>query len=193
MKRTAIIAVFGLLGFGLGGLVGASMFFGWPMPGHGSAVVTPSHPKFSEVQWPYPTDEWGKGKAFHCGAGDCGVEVNLFVRAKIGFCNCKTGVSDDTELDRLSDFRLMGDKLSELGPGRQINVAWMKGRSRAFAISDPYRAGNSALAVAFNDRCDAIVATTLVAHNNPQAIEPSVIEFLNSEVIVHWAEVTLGL
>jgi hypothetical protein len=182
-----------VIGFGLGGLAGASMFLAWPMPGHGHAVVAPSHPKFAEVQWPYPTDEWGKGKAFRCDAADCGVEVNLFVRAKIGFCNCKTGVSDDTELDRLSDFRLMGDKLSGLGPGRQINVAWMKGRSRAFAIADPYRAGNSALAVAFNDRCDAIVATTLVAHDNPQAIEPSVIEFLNSEVIVHWAEVTLGL
>ena len=189
MKRTAIIAA--IVGFGLGGLAGASMFFGWP--GHGNAVMTPSHPKFSEVPWPYPTDEWGKGKAFRCEAADCGVEVNLYVRAKIGFCNCKTGVSDDTELDRLSDFRLMGDKLSGLGPGREINVAWMKGRSRAFAIADPYRAGNSALAVAFNDRCDAIVATTLVAHNSPEAIEPSVIEFLNSEVIVHWAEVTLGL
>ena len=48
-------------------------------------------------------------------------------------------------------------------------------------------------AVAFNDRCDAIVATTVVAHDRPEAIEPSVIEFLNSEVVVHWAEVTLGL
>jgi hypothetical protein len=194
MKRTTVIAaVFSFLGLGLGGLAGASMVFGWPIPGHGKTVATPSHPKFSEVQWPYPTDEWGKGKAFHCTAADCGVEVNLYVRAKIGFCNCKTGVSDDTELDRLSDFRLMGEKLSGLGPGRQINVAWMKGRSRAFAIADPYRTGNSALAVAFNDRCDAIVATTLVAHDRPDTIEPSVIEFLNSEVIVHWAEVTLGL
>ena len=69
----------------------------------------------------------------------------------------------------------------------------MKGRSRAYAIAEPYRAPNSALAVAFNDRCDAIVATTLVAHDRPEAIEPSVIEFLNSEVIVHWAEVTLNL
>jgi len=156
-------------------------------------VTTPSHPRFSEIQWPYPTDEWGQGKAFRCAAADCGVEVNLYIRAKIGFCNCKTGVSDDTELDRLSDFRLMGEKLSVLGPGRQISVAWMKGRSRAFAIAEPYRARNSALAIAFNDRCDAIVATTLVAHDRPEAIEPSVIEFLNSEVVVHWAEVTLGL
>ena len=191
MKRVAVIA--GVIGFGLGALAGASVFFAWPVPGHDSAVATPSHPRFSEVQWPYPSDEWGTGKAFRCEAADCGVEVNLYIRAKIGFCNCKTGVSDDTELDRLSDFRLMGEKLAVLGPGRQINVAWMKGRSRAYAITDPYRTGNSALAVAFNDRCDAIVATTVIAHDRPEAIEPSVIEFLNSEVVVHWAEVTLGL
>src|SRR6202035_2776106 len=102
---------------------------------------------------------------------DLGGGAHLKGRSKDGFCNCASGVSDDTELDRLSDFRLMGEKLSGLGPGRQINVAWMKGRSRAFAIADPYRTGNSALAVAFNDRCDAIVATTLVAHNSPEAIE----------------------
>jgi hypothetical protein len=191
MKRATVIAA--VIGFGLGALAGASAFFAWPMPGHDSAAATPSHPRFSEVQWPYPTDEWGKGKAFRCEAADCGVEVNLYVRAKIGFCNCKTGVSDDTELDRLSDFRLMGEQLSVLGPGRQINVAWMKGRSRAYAVADPYRARSSALAVAFNDRCDAIVATTLIARDRPEAIEPSVIEFLNSEVVVHWAEVTLGL
>jgi hypothetical protein len=41
--------------------------------------------------------------------------------------------------------------------------------------------------------CDAIVATVVVAHDRPRAIEPSVIEFLNSKTIVHWAEVTLGL
>jgi hypothetical protein len=189
-KRTIIAAV---VGFGLGGLVGASAFFAWPLLGRIGVASPPSHPKWMEVQWPHPTDEWGKGKAFRCEAADCGVEVNLYIRAKIGFCNCKTGVSDDDELDRLSDFRLMGETPSVLGPGHPINVAWMKGRSRAYAIADPYRARNSALAVAFNDRCDAVVATAVVAQDRPAAIEPSVIAFLNSETIVHWAEVTLGL
>jgi hypothetical protein len=191
MKRTAVIA--GVVGFGLGALAGASAFLAWPMLGHGTAVATPSHPKFSEVQWPFGTDEWGKGKAFRCEASDCGVEVNVYIRAKIGFCNCQTGVADDTELDRLSDFRLMGDKISDLGPGRPINVAWMKGRSRAYAIADHYRAPNAALSVAFNDRCDAVVATAVIDHDHPGMIEPSVIDFLNSKLIVHWAEVTLGL
>jgi hypothetical protein len=191
MKRVAVIA--GAVGFGFGALVGASAFFTWPMLIQSRTAAPPSHPKFAEVQWPFPTDEWGKGKAFRCGPADCGVEVNLYVRAKIGFCNCQTGVSDDAELDRLSDFTLMGEKISVLGPGRQIRVAWMKGRSRAYAVAESLRSPNSALAVAFNDRCDAIVATAVVGRDDPRTIEPSVIDFLNSEVVVHWAEVTLGL
>jgi hypothetical protein len=191
MRRATIIAA--VVGFGLGGLVGASAFFAWQLPGRAEVGSPPSHPKWTEVHWPHPTDEWGQGKAFRCEAADCGVEVNLYIRAKIGFCNCQTGVSDDNELDRLSDFRLMGETPAVLGPGHPINVAWMKGRSRAYAVSDPYRPRNSALAVAFNDRCDAVVATAVVAQDRPVAIEPSVIAFLNSETIVHWAEVTLGL
>jgi hypothetical protein len=191
MKRNTVIAT--VVGFGLGGLVGVSAFFASPLLDRRRDLATPSHPAWAEIQWPYPMDEWGTGKAFRCEPADCGVEVNLYIRAKIGFCNCKTGVSDDDELDRLADFRLIGEKLSVLGAGRPINVAWMKGRSRAYAIADPYRARNSVLAVAFNDRCDAVVATVVIANDRPAAIEPSVIEFLNSKTIVHWAEVTLGL
>ncbi len=68
----------------------------------------------------------------------------------------------------------------------------VKGRSRAYAVSEPYRPRNSALAVAFNDRCDAVVATAVVAQDRPAAIEPSVIAFLNSETIVHWARGDAG-
>jgi hypothetical protein len=146
-------------------------------------------PVWTEVQWPFPMDEWGHGKAFSCNAADCGVETSLYIRAKIGFCNCATGVSDDEELDRLTDFRLMGDNLSAIGAGRPIQVAWMKGRSRAYQDSGR---GRSALAVAFNDRCDAIVAT-VVANSRPPTIESSVLEFLNGDTIRHWAAATLGL
>ena len=190
-NRSTILAI--VLGLAVGASAGLSAFFAWPMLVQSQALTPPSYPKFAEVRWPFPTDEWGEGKAFSCAAKDCGVDVNVYIRAKIGFCNCATGVSDDNELDRLSDFNLMEGNPSVLGPGHEINIAWMKGRSRAYTVSEPYRAPGSVLAIAFNDRCDAIVATATVAHDGPQAIEPSVIEFLNSEVIVHWAEVTLGL
>lgn len=190
-NRNTVIAV--VLGLALGGFAGLSALFGWPMLVQSKALAPPSHPKFSEVRWPFPTDEWGEGKAFRCLAEDCGVAVNVYIRAKIGFCNCLTGVSDDAELDRLSDFNLMGGKPAVLGAGHEIKIAWMKGRSRAYAVSEPYHAPGSVLAIAFNDHCDAIVATATVAHDAPKAIEPSVIDFLNSETVVHWAEVTLGL
>jgi hypothetical protein len=191
MKRTTAIAA--VVAFALGGLVSAFAFFTLASPDRGGAVVTPSHPVWTEAQWPFPGDEWGSGKAFRCNAADCGAEVNIYIRAKIGFCNCTTGVSDDEELDRLTDFNLMGDKPSVLGPGHPINFAWMNGRSRSYAITDPYRRGRSGLAVAFNDHCDAIVATVLVAHDRPAVIEPGVIAFLNGKTILNWAELTLGL
>ena len=191
MKRTTVIAT--VVAFALGGVAGALALFALASPNRDAALATPSHPVWAEVQWPFPVDEWGKGKAFQCKAADCGAEVNLYIRAKIGFCNCTTGVADDDELKRLSDFNLMGDKLSVAGPGRPITVAWMKGRSQSYALAGRFRTGHSALAVAFNDHCDAIVATVLVAHDRPEAIEPSAIAFLNSKTILSWAEVTLGL
>ena len=150
-------------------------------------------PSWTELPWPFPMDQWGKGKAFQCKAADCGAEVTVYIRAKIGFCNCAAGVADDEELDRISDFDLMGNQLTALGPGQPITVAWMKGRSRAFSIGGPPPAGKSALSVGFNDRCDAIVATAVVGLDRPAAVEAAVLEFLNSSVVARWAEVTLGL
>src|SRR6202046_5515299 len=99
-NRNTVIAV--ILGLALGAFAGLSAFFGWPMLVQSQALAPPSHPKFAEVKWPFPTDEWGEGKAFRCEAADCGAEVNVYIRPKIGFSNCLTGVSDDNELDRLS-------------------------------------------------------------------------------------------
>jgi hypothetical protein len=157
----------------------------------GPAAAAAPRPNWTEVPWPFPMDQWGKGKVFQCRAADCGAEVVIYLRAKIGFCNCSTGVADDEELDRISDFDLMGNQLTAQGPGRPITVAWMKGRSRAFTIG-PQRGGRSALSVGFNDRCDAFVATAVTALDHPAAIEKAVVEFLNSRTVLRWAEVTLG-
>jgi hypothetical protein len=156
------------------------------------AVAATPQPQWTEVPWPFPMDQWGRGKAFACKAADCGAEVTVYIRAKIGFCNCTTGVADDGELDRISDFDLLGNQLTAIAPGRPITVAWMKGRSRAFSIgSKP--AAKSALSVGFNDRCDAIIATAIAGLEHPAAIEPAVLELLNSQTVLRWAEMTLGL
>ncbi len=150
-------------------------------------------PVWAEVKWPFPIDQWGTGRAFACKAADCGAAVQLYLRAKLGSCNCTTGVADDDDLDRMSDFDLLGGEVSPLGAGRQIAVGWMKGRSRAYALTARDRPGKSALSVVFNDRCDMIVATAVLAHDRPAAIEPGVMEFLNSRPVLHWAELALGI
>jgi hypothetical protein len=138
-------------------------------------------------------DEWGPGKAFHCSAADCGGEVNLYLRAKIGFCNCATGVADDDELDRISDYHLIRGAITPLGPGQPIKIGWMAGRSRNFALRGARASGRSAVFVGFNDHCDAIVATATVTHDEPNLIADSIIEFLSSQPVLHWAEAALGL
>src|SRR5215831_4105879 len=147
-------------------------------------------PVWTEAAWPFPIDQWGQGWAYQCKAADCGIEVNLYLRPKIGFCNCQTGVADDEELDRVSDVDLVGSERSALGPGRPITVHWMKGRSRGYAVGAS--SAKSVLSLAFNNRCDVIVAT-VVAGDEPAAQEQAVLAFLNGDLILHWAETVLGL
>ena len=87
-KTTVIVAV---AAFALGGLVGAYALLAEQPVERGAAAGT-IRPAWNEVQWPFAMDQWGKGKAFRCKAADCGAEVAVYVRAKIGFCNCATGV-----------------------------------------------------------------------------------------------------
>jgi hypothetical protein len=138
-------------------------------------------------------DQWGKGKAFQCKAEHCGTEVRLYLRAKLGSCNCTTGVADDSDLDRMSDLDLVGGQVLPLGAGRPITIAWMKGRSRAYTLTARNWSGRSAISVVLNDRCDMIVATVVLPHDWSATIQPGVIEFLNSRTVLHWAEMALGI
>ncbi len=106
----------------------------------------------------------GQGKAFQCKPEHCGAEVRLYLRAKLGSCDCTTGVADDADLDRMSDFDLVGGEGLPLGAGRPITIAWVKGRSRAYTLTARNWLGRSAISVVFNDRCDMIVATVVLPH-----------------------------
>ena len=177
--------------FGLGGSIAT---LAWLASGYVKEVVS-SHggSVWTEVAWPFAPDEWGKGKAFRCEASSCGAETNLYIRAKLGFCNCETGVSDDADLDRMGDLYLVGGQTAALSAGRPITVGHMMGRSRAYTFTARNPLGKTAISAAFNDRCDMIVATVVMPHDRPDAVEREAIEFLNGKTVMRWAEVTLGL
>ena len=162
-------------------------------PVDANLVPARSVPVWTEGAWPFPIAQWGQGWAYQCKAADCGTDVALYLRPKIGFCNCQTGVADDEELDRVSDIDLFGADKSALTPGQPITVHWMKGRSRSYQVAP---SGKSVLALAFNDRCDVIVATVVtpaVTGSAPAAQQEAVLAFLNGELVKHWAEQVIGL
>jgi hypothetical protein len=146
-------------------------------------------PVWSDAGWPFPQDQWNAGRAFVCQQADCGVRVDVFIRPKIGFCNCSTGVSNDTELERVSDTALLSRDVAPVGGGRPIKVAWMDGRSRAYrSVSGP-----NLLSIAFNDECDAVVAVARLDTGEPAVIEPAVLKLLNTRPVVLWTKKELGL
>ena len=186
MRRIAGAAIAAV---SLGSVLAAALaWFG--LPQHAAATATA--PVWTEIAWPFPTDPWGKGKAFRCKTADCGAEVNIYLRAKMGFCNCTTGVADDDDLDRMGDLALVGE-VSPLGAGRPISIARMDGRSRTYVLNARNPLGKTAISVVFRERCDMIAATAVLGHDRPAAIEPSVIAFLNGSTVMRWAEITLGL
>jgi hypothetical protein len=155
-------------------------------------TALPLAPTWTEAKWPFPVDQWGTGRAFVCETADCGARVDLYIRPKIGFCNCATGVSDSAELERVADTELVSQKVRPHGPSRPIKVGWMKGLSRSYWVSDGEING-SLLSIAFNDECDVVVAVATLGNGDPGMLEPGVIAFLNSNPMVLWAKKELGL
>jgi hypothetical protein len=154
--------------------------------------TAPGHPLWAESPWPFPMDQWGKGKAFQCGAADCGTLATLYIRPKLGSCNCVSGIANDGDLDRMSDFDLIGRNIAPLGEGRPITIGWMSGRSRAYTLSDSGE-DKAIVSIVFNDQCDMIAATVIVPADMLERIQPSVIEFLNSKSMLRWAQLELGI
>ncbi|MGY3037315.1 hypothetical protein ACVIIV_006485 [Bradyrhizobium sp. USDA 4354] len=66
----------------------------------------------------------------------------------------------------------------------------LRGRSRAYCVEGNR---NAALSLPFNQRCEMVPATALVAPGAPASLQPAVLAFLNSDRMLKWAEIALGL
>jgi hypothetical protein len=86
---------------------------------------------------------------------------------------------------------LLSDKFKGLSDGRAVKVGWMNGRSRPYQVAIPYASPRSVLAIAFNDKCDVVVAT--VVADQVGAAEQAALNFLNGDLVLRWAERELGL
>ena len=150
MRRLIAILIAALA---FGALSGVAAYQKLRPPGGGIPDVD-----WQEIAWPFPRDAWPAGRAFRCQAASCGEGIELYVRPKIGFCNCDTGVADDDEVDRVADLDMISPNFAPRAPGAVIRVADMSGRARAYdlAMSDGSR--HAAVGIAVSHRCDLLVA-----------------------------------
>ena len=105
MKRTVVVLLTVLAATGV--VLASAAVFGLRAPANSPSI----DPVLTEAKWPFPIDQWGIGRAFVCAPADCGTKVEIYVRPKIGFCNCATGVSDDAELEGVADTDLVSRKI----------------------------------------------------------------------------------
>ena len=138
-----------------------------------------------EIAWPFARDGWPAGRAFRCSSQACGEQVEIYLRPKIGFCNCDRGVADDDEVDRVADLDLISERFVPVEAGHPIQLAEMRGRVRAYELSMPDRSRRVAVGIALSPRCDLLVA---VAQGNGTAagVQGIALKFLGSNDMSRW-------
>jgi hypothetical protein len=139
---------------------------------------------WQEIAWPFPRDGWPPGRAFRCANADCGAGVEVYVRPKLGFCNCTSGVADDDEVDRVADVDMIGERFVPLKAGDVVQVAEMPGRIRAYAI-EKADGKHTAIGIAVSHRCDLLVAAAQ-GRGAAAQVQLAALTFLKSQEIGRW-------
>jgi hypothetical protein len=138
-----------------------------------------------EMAWPFPRDGWPGGRAFRCNAASCGEGGELYIRAKPGFCNCDTGVTDDAEVDRVTDLDLISPRVAPAASGEAVRFGEFAGRARSyhFDLADGTR--QHAIGFALSHRCDLMVAVVRGAAPEP-LLQQAAAQFLASADVQRW-------
>jgi hypothetical protein len=170
------------------GIVAISLLAAADTPRPSNATA---RPEWTAIKWPFPIDQWGFGNAFECAPAVCGTRLQIYVRAKIGFCDCARGVADDQEVDRVADVELLSPSFVPNGAGRPITVGSMQGRSRAYLVRASH-GDRPVLSFAFAANCNVAIATLAGGLTLPAQAEQAALDFLNSHSIVNWAKAELG-
>ena len=149
----------------------------------------PAAGEWREIAWPFPRDGWPAGRAFRCDVARCGEAIELYVRPKIGFCNCDSGVADDDEVDRVADLDLISPRFAADEPGRAVRLADMAGRMRSYSLQLPDGSRHAALGIALSRRCDLMVAAARGA--SASGLQRAALDFLGRDDMRHWMTAAL--
>ena len=154
-------------------------------------ISTATTSRWETAPWPFTRDAWPQGLAVRCTGAECGAGVEVYLRPKLGFCNCATGVSDDFEVDNVSDLDLMSDQFAPVEAGAPVTFGHFTGRARAYQFPRANQSPRAAFAVALASGCDLIVAGA--SGESRTEVETAVRAFLSSPRTQRWIETSLGL
>jgi hypothetical protein len=166
----------------LGGMSGACI--GAAQAGETSPLLG-----WGEMSWPFLRDAWEPGRAFICISDECAGQT-VYIRPKIGFCNCTAGVSDDEEVDRVTDLDLIDPQFRPLGSGRQVEAAGMRGRARHYSVRLRDGSLRTAIAIALSRRCD-VVAAVVQSSSSAPIDERVALGLLSTGSVQTWVEAGL--
>jgi hypothetical protein len=138
-----------------------------------------------EIAWPFPRDGWPAGRAFRCASELCGDEMEVYVRPKLGFCNCESGVADDDEVDRVADLDLISERFAPLAPGKAVRVAGMRGRIRDYDLKMADGTRRVVVGIAVSHRCDLLVAAAQ-GNGTASGVQRVALDFLASTDMARW-------
>jgi hypothetical protein len=147
---------------------------------------------WQEIAWPFGRDAWPPGRAFRCIAPDCGYGAEVYIRPKMGFCNCALGVSDDEEVDRVTDLDLISERFRPLAAGEPVHIAGLAGRSRVYALEMPGGAVHPAAGIALSYQCNALAAAVYGKSGKAADFERAALDLLSSKALTVWIDSTLG-
>jgi hypothetical protein len=171
MKRRATLLVL-LAGLGVAGAVtGATMS---------------RQDQWQEIAWPFPRDAWPSGRAF------AGHGVQVYIRPKLGFCNCATGVSGDAEVDAVTDLDMMADDFTPNQPGEWVKIAGMAGRTRSYTLKKSDGTQIQATGTAISRRCDVVVAASQGPKAATTKAQRAIADLIATPRIIDWLNTLLG-
>lgn len=176
------LMLFGLLLAG-GVLAGAS----WPAA---SWMSDPA--SWQEIAWPFPRDAWPPGRAFRCMSGGCGRGVEVYIRPKLGFCNCATGVSGDAEVDAVTDLDMIAASFTPDRPGEWIEIAGMAGRTRPYTLQLANGMKLAAVGTAISRKCDVVVAASQGREAATSKARQAISNLVASPNLLDWLNAQLG-
>jgi len=160
----------------------------------GAALVwrQPVVSDWQEIAWPFGRDAWPAGRAFRCNAAACGGEQEVYLRPKVGLCNCTRGITGDAEVDAVSDIDLLTDDFVPRAVGQPVAMGGLDGIARAYRLRFSGGRQSNAAGIALSHRCDLVVAASVGESAGQAEALKAIAGLLSRPNIGKWLEQQFG-